>query len=342
VIRSQFAKERVDDGGNAVLIVSIIERRIAYIWQKIHMIRWLGLLYESTPAEFRSAYSIAESVERLSAATKRSAFSAIGEAAAVGKVAPDIVRLQRVTPMVRNSFKPFFVGRFESQDGVTRLIGRFGMSMFTKIFMTFWLGMVALFAVGFWVGSLNATASYPRQIVIGPFLMLIAGLGLVALGKWFARNDVAWLRAVIGRALDTPGVAQISDETKLDVAAVPMVLKGVALFLAASGVLVLFAQSVAPYRTTLPLGRGNIVYAVSVFLLAAGVWLRRPWAWWGGFLVLGLSMVSPVFFMHENAQMMPPIILVVFGIFALIVVAVWGRWWYAQRRHFLWKQASAI
>src|SRR5580700_6339336 len=87
------------------------------------------LLYESTPAEFRSAYSVAESVERLRAATKRSTFAAIGEAAAVGKVSQDGVRLQRVTPMVHNSFKPFFVGRFESRDGATLLTGRFGMSM---------------------------------------------------------------------------------------------------------------------------------------------------------------------------------------------------------------------
>ena len=53
----------------------------------IHYLR--DLLYESTPAEFRSAYSIAESVERLRAATKRSSFAAIGDAAAVGKISPD-------------------------------------------------------------------------------------------------------------------------------------------------------------------------------------------------------------------------------------------------------------
>src|ERR1700728_1029284 len=185
----------------------------------IHHLR--RLLYESTPAEFRSAYSVAESVERLQAATKRSAFSVIGEAAAVGKVSQDGVRLQRVTPMVRNSFKPFFVGRFESRDGVTLLTGRFGMSLFTKIFMTFWLAMVALFGVGFLAGSLSAAASYPRQIVIGPFLMFFAGLGLVAVGKWFARNDVVWLTALIGRALEVPGVGtQTSDQTKIDAVAV--------------------------------------------------------------------------------------------------------------------------
>jgi hypothetical protein len=62
----------------------------------------MRLLYDSTPAEFRSAYRVAESVERLSAATKRSVFSALEETTAVGKVS--VVRLQRVIPMMGNSF----------------------------------------------------------------------------------------------------------------------------------------------------------------------------------------------------------------------------------------------
>jgi hypothetical protein len=305
------------------------------------MIQWLGrLLYESTPAEFRSAFGIEESVERLQAATKRSAFSAIGEAAAVGKVSPDLVRLQRVTPMVRNSFKPFFVGRFESRDGVTLLAGRFGMSLFTKIFMTFWLGMVALFGVGFLVGSLSATASYPRQIVIGPFLMLIAGMGFVALGKWFARNDVAWLSGVIGRALDVPGVAAEPVQEALEVAGVPMVLKGVAVFLAASSVMVALTEFIGPklgdpQRVSLQLGHWNLVYAVSALVLAAGVWSRRPWAWWGGFLLLGVSTITSLLAMPVGIPSGPPQFMrVVFGAFAVVVVGVWGRWWYAQRKYF--------
>ena len=278
-------------------------------------------------------------MERLRAATKRSAFAAIGEAAAVGKVSQDGVRLQRVTPMVRNSFKPFFVGRFESRDGVTLLTGRFGMSLFTKIFMTFWLAMVALFGVGFLVGSLSATASYPRQIVIGPFLMLIAGLGLVALGKWFARNDVAWLTGVIGRALDVAGVAAEPIQETLEVAGVPMVLKGVALFLAASGAIAALTEFIEPklgqQRVALQVGYWNLVYAVSAFVLAAGVWGRRPWAWWGGFLVLGISTITSLLAMPVGTPSgLPPFVRVVFGVFAVIVVAVWGRWWYAQRKHF--------
>ena len=303
----------------------------------IHSLR--RLLYESTPAEFRSTYSVAESVERLRAATKRSSFAAIGEAAAVGKVSQDSVRLQRVMPMIHNSFKPFFEGRFESRDGVTLLTGRFGMSLFTRIFMTFWLGMVALFGVGFLVGSLSATASYPRQIVIGPFLMLIAGLGLVALGKWFARNDVAWLTGVIGRAL-VPGVGAEPMQEALEMPGVPMVLKAVALFLAASGGMAVLTEFIGPklgdpQGIALQLGHWNLVYAVSAFVLAAGVWSRRAWAWWGGFLLLGTSTITSLLAMPVGTQSgLPPFMRVVFGVFAVIVVGVWGRWWYAQRKHF--------
>jgi hypothetical protein len=46
--------------------------------------------------------------------------------------------------------------------------------------------------------------------------------------------------------------------------------------------------------------------------------------------------LSSLFFMRGNAPMVPPFIGVVFAILSCVVVGVWGRWWYAQRRHFLW------
>jgi hypothetical protein len=171
------------------------------------MFRWVrSLLYESAPAEFRSVYSIDESVRRLSAVTSRWRFS-LGETQAVGKVSAGSVRLQRVIPMVRNGFKPFFVGRFETREGGTVLTGHFGMSVFTKIFMTFWLGMVALFSVAFLTAYFRSPNTNSAWLPAGPLFMLVAGLGLVRLGQWFARNDVAWLSGVITRALDASGGA---------------------------------------------------------------------------------------------------------------------------------------
>ncbi len=316
------------------------------------MLRWLTrLLYESAPAEFRSAYDVDESVERLLAATKRSAFSALGETAAVGKVAPQNVRLQRVIPMVQNSFKPFYTGRFETRDGVTVLTGHFGMSKFTKIFMTFWLVLVASVSAGFLLDALKSTTSAPAGTVIGPLFlplfMLAAGLGLIALGKWFARNDVAWLSAIIAQALGDPGAGAVAQVSNVDATAVPGVLKGVALFLAASSALSIFMdffgpriQLEGPASVARQLGHWQLGFAVSGLALAAGVWRRRPWAWWGGFVLLGLSMITSWLAMSQDQQLAIPVMMrVIFGIFAVLVAGIWGRWWYAQRRHFLWESA---
>ena len=92
----------------------------------------LRLLYESTPAEFVSAHGLTESVARLRAATQRSAFAMLAETTAVGRVSEGSVSLQRVIPLVRNSFKPLFIGHFEQRQGVTILCGRFTMHSFVK------------------------------------------------------------------------------------------------------------------------------------------------------------------------------------------------------------------
>jgi hypothetical protein len=166
------------------------------------MFQWFWrLLYESKPAEFRSAFGLEESVERLRAATKRSVFSSLSEAAAVGKVSEQRVRLQRVIPMVGDSFKPFFIGRFEIREGVTVLTGRFSLLMIVKVFMTFWLGMAFVFAGGMLLGHFSSPKPVPAFLAFQPFLMLGFGIALVAMGKWFARNDVAWLSSVIEGAL---------------------------------------------------------------------------------------------------------------------------------------------
>jgi hypothetical protein len=41
--------------------------------------------------------------------------------------------------------------------------------------------------------------------------------------------------------------------------------------------------------------------------------------------------------MHRQDGVRPPIALqVIFGVLGLGVSVIWGLWWYAQRKHFLW------
>jgi hypothetical protein len=313
------------------------------------MFQWFWrLLYESTPAEFCSAFGLAESVERLRAATKRSVFSSLGETAAVGRVSEHGVRLQRVIPMVGNSFKPFFVGRFEVRDGVTVLTGRFGLLTIVKVFMTFWLGMAFVFAGGMLLGKFSSPNPVPPFLAFQPFLMLGFGIALVAVGKWLARNDVAWLSNVIEGALGDRKSGAADALANADTGAVPTTLKVVSIVLAASGAMALLAHFRPGHLTdgnrghgrALPMpafGDWNDAIAAGLLILALGIWLRRPWAWWAGFLVIGSSVVSALVDMHRQVGVGPPIAFqVIIGVLVLGVSVIWGLWWYAQRKHFLW------
>jgi hypothetical protein len=312
------------------------------------MFRWLWrLLYESTPVEFSSAFGLEESVERLRTATKRSVFSALSETAAVGKVSEKSVRLQRAIPMVGNSFKPFFLGRFQSSEGKVLLVGRFTMLPIVKVFMTFWFGAVALASVGLLFG-LNSTMSVPA--LFGPFVMVGGGVAMVAFGKWLARNDVAWLSKLIEGALKSPGAPGAAPAATIpeDPAVVPMTLKAAAIFLAASGVMAVFSGLMMAQLPSIPtsagaglplppLGHWPLVYAAIVLALALGVWRRRPWAWWGFFVLLAASACWTVYAMQASANFGPPIgVGIIFAVMCCAVTALWGRWWYGQRKHFNW------
>jgi hypothetical protein len=105
------------------------------------MIRKIRDLW-SAPAEFESSFGLSESVERLKAATRRSVSSATARQEAVGTVKESQVSLYCAIPMVGNSFKPFFRGRFIKRNGKVILPGRFTMHPYVKAFMTFWFGFV--------------------------------------------------------------------------------------------------------------------------------------------------------------------------------------------------------
>jgi hypothetical protein len=166
------------------------------------MIRWLwDLVYRAVPAEFESSYGLDESVERLVDATGRSVFSVFARQKAVGTVTLSRVSLQRAIPFTGNSFKPFFIGQFHESGGRVILTGRFTMLVWVKVFMSFWFGFLLLWTA----------LALGAQIIRGPkdvwwfpmfgVWMLTAGAALVWSGRWFARNDAAWLSNVIKQAL---------------------------------------------------------------------------------------------------------------------------------------------
>ena len=164
--------------------------------------RLVDFLYGSEPATFVSDLPVEQAVSRLRAGTARSAFHALLRERAAGKVTAHKVSLQRAIPFVGNSFKPFFVGQFRIAEGKTELRGVFTMHWYVKVFMSFWFGFCVLWTLL----AMAAVATKPTELWFFPFAgigMLLAGTALVAVGKWFARNDRSFISTVITEALGT-------------------------------------------------------------------------------------------------------------------------------------------
>lgn len=314
------------------------------------MLRWIKeVSFGSEPVEFVSAFGLEESVERLKAATRRSVFSALARQEAVGTVKSSLVSLQRAIPMVGNSFKPFFRGRFIEKDGKVVLAGRFTMHWLVKAFLLFWLACVLLFTLGSTVSFIAHPGKAAPSALFG-LGMLAFAVALVALGRWFARNDRAWLSDVIQRALAAaPVQVQLAGAA---VRAVPLVQPSAvptyaALFLAATGLLSCWmgGSGVQSYHTG-PQGPtiahfhspmmqyGALAWGLGSLVLAYGIYRRALLAWRGFLLMIGASWLYSMVNVLTAPQPMLVAEIAFMGVGGGLVTFIWGRWWYAQREHF--------
>lgn len=169
------------------------------------MVRWFfQFIYGSIPVRFQSPYSSREAIAHLSAVVSPSVLNSFAGQCAVGIVTEKKVRLQRVIPLVGNIWKPFFYGSFSAAGTGAVLEGAFKFSALTRVFMSIWFGFVAFWTV---LATIAVLAKSPSDLWFPLFGvgMFAAGIAMVRAGKWFARNDVAWLSQVISLALNANG-----------------------------------------------------------------------------------------------------------------------------------------
>ena len=299
---------------------------------------WTG----SAPVEFESAFDLAESVDRLRAATKRSSFSVLGHEAAVGTVKEARVSLQRVIPMVGNSFKPVFVGRFEEAGGKVVLRGAFGVRTTVKIFMAVWFGVLTFGAAGFLASTIHGdspTAWMGLCVLLG---MIVFGLALIKTGQWFSRNDPAWLSQVIGSALGAPGgegpvrpPKRFGVPVHLLIFAGLVVVEGVLHLLSAVTDIEMFGLKTASSPRYLSVLSGSLM-----LVWAYGICRLHRLAWWAGLTALAYWAYS---LFQMDSQPLPSLddmavdtqpVQTIFIVVGLLLLGLMGRWWYSQRVHF--------
>lgn len=316
------------------------------------MFLWVKeMIVGSEPVEFESAYGLNKSIECLRAATSRWGVFALAQQAAVGKVTESRVSLQRVIPMVGNSFKPFFVGRFVQSNGKVRLVGRFTLHWFVKLFIAVWLGGVGFFVIFGTIAAIHSPRNAPLPLTA--LAMLIFAIGLFRLGGWFSRNDAAWLSDIIRSALSARAINEIASlDARITALRSPSQRSGfttiVSFVIALWGLMGCFAaisgiQSahsdtsgfIVSHFSNMTLRWTAGVSGVVLLALAYGVYRRRLLAWRMGFILITYSWCDLAWAMlMRNDFKIPHWVAALFCTVSFLIMLYWAYWWKAQRVHF--------
>ena len=127
----------------------------------------------------------------------------------LGKLRDTTFRLQK-RRYYRNSFAPFFFGRFVASDGGTLIEGGFRMHPFVKVFMIVWFSFLSVFSVIMLISVFTGQADVPGSPVFGlviPTVMAAFGAALVKFGRWLCRNEETAIIAFLKSTLETNDAA---------------------------------------------------------------------------------------------------------------------------------------
>ena len=160
------------------------------------------MFYWKIGAEYESSYSIEESVKRLQDVTQHDRSFFCLRKGVYGKVTRDYVSLCRFVPYMRNSFKPFFVGKFQHSRGRVVLKGVYSMHIFVKVFLGVWFSMPIVSFITRVVPIFDEILNGERNISplirsSGALEILLFGIGLVLVGQLFSRNDIIYISKFI-------------------------------------------------------------------------------------------------------------------------------------------------
>jgi len=129
---------------------------------------------------------------------------------AIGRVGESSFSIRkRLRASFHNSLQTYLTGRLKADGAATRLLCRFGMHPFVIGFMAIWFGMLVCFTIAAIVAlARGAIAQSNGMIVVGHVMMWIFGIGLVAFGRFLARNERQFLLDFLQQTIDARPVAR--------------------------------------------------------------------------------------------------------------------------------------
>jgi hypothetical protein len=170
------------------------------------LLRWSG----DETIELISPLPQEECIARLRQAVG-SEWSLSGGAPAIGRVGDASFRIRKRLPAaVHNSFQTRLRGTLSPAGTGTHLHCHLGMHPLIGIFMPLWFCLVLAFAAGWIVIGVErgATGMQFWAGLIIPVFMLVFGVGLIAFGRFLARNERPFLLDFLRQTVDAQPIAR--------------------------------------------------------------------------------------------------------------------------------------
>jgi hypothetical protein len=169
---------------------------------------FIDFVCANEPLAFESDFGLDESLRRLTAQIKPPLLEfrpliSLRATVVVGKVAEEHVSLWCERLLVRNGFRPVFLGRFQTFDKRVILIGKMvGMNGLVHLVVGAGLAMSLFFTTATLLELMKGPADPALWVM--PFagvLPVVFVLGMVRLGRWLSSGDEDWILTAIRSAL---------------------------------------------------------------------------------------------------------------------------------------------
>lgn len=168
---------------------------------------------QSGQVGLQSDISISECLNRISNAIDTPRWTVFslsgyqGSRPVLGKIEGDRIRLEK-RRYYRNSFAPYFYATLSEQEHGTRIEGHFDSPPFVKVFMRIWLAFVLAVGIPIFILSLkgiflktNTGNGDPVVGVLVPPVLIVFGILLPKIGRWFARSEEGFILNFLQRIL---------------------------------------------------------------------------------------------------------------------------------------------
>jgi hypothetical protein len=169
---------------------------------------FFDFLCGNEPMAFESDFGLHESVRRLTAEVKPPLLEyrplvALRTTVVVGEVAEEHVTLWCERLLVRNGFRPVFLGRFQIFDERVVLIGKMvGVNGQVHLVVGAGLAMGLFFTLGTLLELMKGSDDPALWVMpLGGVLPVLFVLGVVRVGRWLSSGDEDWILAAIRSAL---------------------------------------------------------------------------------------------------------------------------------------------